>query len=49
MDISTIVSATLIGISVMKNVVVFSMTSVVVANISINKVFLQFNLKGRKR
>ena len=44
-----IVSFTLIGISVMNNLVVFNMTSIAVANIYINKVFLQFNFDGRKR
>ena len=43
-----VVPVTLIGTSAMSNVVVLNMSSIV-ANISINKMFLQFDFEARER
>ena len=44
-----VVPVTLIGTSAMSNVVVLNMSSIVVANISINKMFFQFDFEARER
>ena len=43
-----VVSVTKIVVSVMSNVAI-NMITIVVTNVSINKVLLQFNFEGRKR